>query len=62
MGRVSHANRLVVSVLVWHVKGKVGPMRESVATEDVDVGNKDNLLDNPRSRPIWAALERCNGC
>jgi hypothetical protein len=61
MGWVSHANCLVVSVMVWHVKDEVGPMRESVATEDVDVGSQDNFWDDPGSRPIGAALERCNG-
>ena len=60
MGRVSHANCPVASVMIWHVKDEVGPMSESVASEDVDVRSQDNFLDNPGSRPIGAALERCN--
>jgi hypothetical protein len=50
MGLVSHANCVVVGVMIWHVKDEVGPMRESVATEDVDVGSQDNFLDDPGSR------------
>ena len=45
MGWVSHANCLVVSVLVWHMEGEVRPMSVSVATEDVDVGSQDSFLD-----------------